>query len=111
MDGKALPDYVMVALVTSRWLTGAICYKPMLSHQLTPVMHGGSNHVQTCATAKEPGANYMCISLQQLFCSHHGQGLCDETNVCLYSGHLEMHPDLQASKTQPQLYLLSPKLM
>ena len=40
-------------------LAGRICYKSMHAHQLTPVKHGGSNHVQTCTTALQPRANYM----------------------------------------------------
>lgn len=35
---------------------------------------------------------------------------CDETNVCLSSAHLEISPDWQAIKMQPQLYLLSQSL-
>ena len=48
---EALENYVLVEMEWFWWLAGRICYKSMHAHQLTPVKHGGSNHVQTCTTA------------------------------------------------------------
>ena len=48
---QALGHYQMVEMEWLWWLAGGICYKSMHAHQLTPVKHGGSNHVQTCTTA------------------------------------------------------------
>ena len=48
---KALGHTSLVEMERFWGLAGRICYKSMHANQLTPVKHGGSNHVQTCTTA------------------------------------------------------------